>query len=87
MTIRWGSYETGKFHDELIRARSRPRPAAQIMCDYLKSLSDQEIEEHKAAAESAIHVMGISFTVYSEEEGSIDRDWPFDIVPRIIEKK
>jgi uncharacterized circularly permuted ATP-grasp superfamily protein len=28
--------------------------------------------------------MGITFTVYSEEEGSIDRAWPFDIIPRII---
>jgi len=28
--------------------------------------------------------MGITFTVYSEEEGSIDRSWPFDIIPRII---
>jgi uncharacterized circularly permuted ATP-grasp superfamily protein len=30
--------------------------------------------------------MGITFTVYSEEEGTIDRAWPFDIVPRIIPK-
>jgi uncharacterized circularly permuted ATP-grasp superfamily protein len=28
--------------------------------------------------------MGITFTVYTEQEGSIDRNWPFDIVPRII---
>ena len=28
--------------------------------------------------------MGITFTVYTEKEGSIDRAWPFDIIPRII---
>jgi uncharacterized circularly permuted ATP-grasp superfamily protein len=28
--------------------------------------------------------MGITFTVYTEEDGTIDRNWPFDIVPRII---
>ena len=28
--------------------------------------------------------MGITFTVYSEAEGTIDRAWPFDIIPRII---
>ncbi|MEJ2576529.1 MAG: circularly permuted type 2 ATP-grasp protein [Gammaproteobacteria bacterium] len=28
--------------------------------------------------------MGITFTVYSEEEGTIDRTWPFDIIPRVI---
>ena len=30
--------------------------------------------------------MGITFTVYSDA-GNIDRDWPFDIVPRIIAGK
>jgi uncharacterized circularly permuted ATP-grasp superfamily protein len=30
--------------------------------------------------------MGITFTVYSDKEGTIDRNWPFDIVPRIIPK-
>jgi len=84
MTIRWGSYKVNDIYDELIRAAGRPRPAAQSLCNYLRSLSDKDIEEYKAAAETAIRVMGITFTVYSEEEGSIDRAWPFDIIPRII---
>ncbi|MCB1985288.1 MAG: circularly permuted type 2 ATP-grasp protein [Burkholderiales bacterium] len=87
MTIRWGSYKVKNLYDELLRASGRPRPAAQALCSYLRSLKDVEIEEYKVAAESAIHVMGITFTVYSEEEGSIDRVWPFDIIPRIIDKK
>ncbi len=87
MAIRWGSYKVKGLYDELLRGSGRPRPAAQVLCDYLRSLSDKDIEEYKAAAESAIHVMGITFTVYSEEEGSIDRAWPFDIIPRIIEKQ
>ncbi len=28
--------------------------------------------------------MGITFTVYSDD-GNIDRDWPFDIIPRVID--
>lgn len=86
MTIRWGSYKVKNLHDELLRASGRPRPAAQALCDYLRGLKDADIEEYKAAAESAIHVMGVTFTVYSEAEGSIDREWPFDIIPRIIDK-
>ncbi len=31
--------------------------------------------------------MGVTFRVYSAEEGSIDRAWPFDIIPRLIPKK
>jgi len=87
MTIRWGSYKVKNLYDELLRASGRPRKSAQAICSYLRSLSDKDIEEYKAAAESAIHVMGITFTVYNEEEGSIDRAWPFDIIPRIIDKK
>jgi uncharacterized circularly permuted ATP-grasp superfamily protein len=87
MTIRWGSYKMSDFHDELLRAAGKPRPAAEQLCNYLRTLSDKEIEEYKAAADSAIHVMGITFRVYNDEEGSIDRAWPFDIIPRIIDKQ
>ena len=32
--------------------------------------------------------MGITFTVYDTgEPGGIDREWPFDIVPRLIRKR
>lgn len=87
MTIRWGSYKVKNLYDEMLRASGRPRPAAQTLTGYLRSLKDKDIEEFKIAAESAIHVMGITFTVYTEEEGTIDRAWPFDIIPRIIDKK
>lgn len=87
MAIRWGSYKVKNLYDELLRATGRPRPAAQALCSYLRALKDPEIEEYKVAAETAIHVMGITFTVYTEEEGSIDRAWPFDIIPRIIDRK
>jgi uncharacterized circularly permuted ATP-grasp superfamily protein len=84
MAIRWGSYKVKGFYDELIRVTGKPRPAADALCQYLRGLTDREIDEYKSAAEMAIHVMGVTFTVYTEEEGSIDRAWPFDIIPRII---
>lgn len=84
MAIRWGSYKIKGVYDELMRAAGRPRPPAVALCRYLHALKDEEIQQYRAAAEMAIHVMGITFTVYTEEEGSIDRAWPFDIIPRII---
>ena len=87
MAIRWGSYKVKGFYDELIRVAGRPRPAAQALCKYLRALKDPEIQEYKAAAETAIHVMGITFRVYTEKEGAIDRAWPFDIIPRIIDRR
>jgi uncharacterized circularly permuted ATP-grasp superfamily protein len=52
----------------------------------LDSLKKEDIDKRKIAAELAIMEMGISFTVYSEE-GNIDRAWPFDIIPRIIDAR
>jgi uncharacterized circularly permuted ATP-grasp superfamily protein len=51
---------------------------------HLHGLSEAGLQERKSAADAAILSMGITFTVYSEDEGSIDRAWPFDIIPRII---
>ncbi len=86
MPIRWRDYKVRGLYDELMRGGARPRDAARPLCRYLASLSDEELRARKAAAELAIQVGGITFTVYSEEGGSIDRAWPFDIIPRIIPK-
>ena len=86
MAIRWGSYKVQGLYDELIRTAGKPRAASDVLCQYLRHLSDKEIVEYKSAADMAISVMGITFTVYSDEEGSIDRAWPFDIIPRVIPK-
>ena len=84
MTIRWRDYKIHGFHDELIRSTGRPRPWARRLCKYFSALSDDELRNRQAASEAAIRAMGITFTVYSEKEGSIDRAWPFDIIPRVI---
>ena len=82
--IDWKRYDSGGDWDELIGPGGRPRAAARGLSRYLRSLTDAELHERKDAAELAILVMGITFTVYDEEGGSIDRAWPFDIIPRII---
>ncbi|MDM7862115.1 circularly permuted type 2 ATP-grasp protein [Alteromonas sp. ASW11-36] len=84
MAIEWDKYHVGQFYDELIEAQGKPRDYAFHLSEYLAGLSDAELTEYKAAADSAIKVMGITFRVYNDEEGSIDRAWPFDIVPRLI---
>lgn len=79
----WQQYPAGAFYDELMAPGGVPRPAARTLCEHLGKLSDAELTERRTAAELAISVMGITFTVYSEGN-MIDRAWPFDIVPRII---
>ncbi|HZA29686.1 MAG TPA: circularly permuted type 2 ATP-grasp protein [Gammaproteobacteria bacterium] len=85
MLIDWNSYNIGAGYDELIQSRGLPRTAAEPLCRYLSSLGRSELQKRKNAADLAILTMGITFTVYTEE-GSIDRTWPFDIIPRIISR-
>lgn len=86
MQIDWGNYDSGGFYDEMISSPGNPRRAARQLANYLASLSSEDLQERKLSAELAIKTMGISFTVYSDA-GNIDRDWPFDIIPRIITQR
>ncbi|MGB5605466.1 MAG: circularly permuted type 2 ATP-grasp protein, partial [Gammaproteobacteria bacterium] len=83
MAIRWKDYSSGYSYDELITPAGHARAAARRAVRYISSLSDTEWGERRDAAELAMRVMGITFTVYNNESG-IDRVWPFDIIPRII---
>jgi len=84
MAIHWKTYNARGAYDTLLSAPGEPRPVASALCAYLASLSGADLRERRAAAELAIRNLGITFTVYSEEGGSIDRAWPFDIIPRVI---
>lgn len=86
MPIDWKDYEVKDFFDELIQTNGAPRSSSATLARYLTTLSSDEIDSLRAASELSIKEMGITFTVYTQEEGSIDRSWPFDIIPRIIAK-
>jgi uncharacterized circularly permuted ATP-grasp superfamily protein len=83
MAIDWQQYRCEDFYDELFGGPGLPRPAARRLAEYLDDLSNAELAERRLAAELAIKVMGISFTVYSEGK-NVDRAWPFDVIPRVI---
>ncbi len=87
MTINWESFENHDFYDELITPNGNARGYARKLIAYLRKLDEGELEARQVGAELAIKQMGITFRVYTEEEGSIDRAWPFDIIPRLIPKK
>lgn len=87
MPIDWKSYPTEGLYDELIEKPGKPRPIARSLARHFASMSADEINTCKAGAELSIKEMGVTFTVYSEEEGSIDRAWPFDVIPRMIPLK
>jgi len=86
MKIDWKSYHHDDFYDEIISSSGRPQPGASTLTKYLASMKPEELKQRKDSVADAIKTMGISFTVYSDA-GNIDREWPFDIIPRIIRAK
>lgn len=61
-----------------------PRPIAAGLMSLVERLGMDEIHERQQIAELDILTMGITFTVYSDG-ANIDRAWPFDLIPRIIQ--
>ena len=88
MSIQWKNYPSQDVWDELIGKSGRARKRGTSLKNALAALDDDELAERKDAAELAIRSMGITFTVYSGDgSGTIDREWPFDIIPRLILKE
>jgi uncharacterized circularly permuted ATP-grasp superfamily protein len=77
----WQGY-TAPGWDEML-GPDEPRAGCAGVVDYLERLGG-ELVDRQAAAEAAVASMGISFTVYAEK-GNIDRAWPFDVIPRVID--
>ncbi|MBY0578301.1 MAG: circularly permuted type 2 ATP-grasp protein [Burkholderiales bacterium] len=84
MTIACEDYRVDNTFDELMTSDGQPRPLARGLCDFISELGEQELSKRVAAVNAAIMASGITFTVYTEA-GNIDRAWPFDVIPRIID--
>lgn len=80
------NYTSKDFYDELLTPQCQARRGMGQLVKYLKKMSYAELAQRKQTAELAIKTRGITFTVYSEA-GNIDREWPYDIIPRVILQK
>ena len=83
MRIAWEEYPASASFDELIGPGGAPA-GRHALIEFLSALGPEELATRQKAADVAIRSMGITFTVYHEEGGSIDRAWPLDIIPRVI---
>ena len=72
-------------YDELLGANGRARAGQGKLASFIRRKSRRDLQVRKHDAELAIRSMGITFTLYNEG-GNIDREWPFDILPRAILK-
>jgi uncharacterized circularly permuted ATP-grasp superfamily protein len=77
------TYDPGSFFDEMFVAPGEPRPHYTILRDQLASLTPTLLDERRKAADAMFLYQGITFTVYSQQEG-VERIFPFDLIPRVI---
>lgn len=78
------NYQIEDFYDEFFEAPGKPRPGASIVLERFKHLPAGELHKRQKETEARLFQMGVTFTVYGNEEGT-ERIFPFDIIPRIIE--
>ncbi|MEM7304259.1 MAG: circularly permuted type 2 ATP-grasp protein [Pseudomonadota bacterium] len=86
MHLNWDKYPIHSAFDETVSSPSNARMPSRKLLKYFNSLGEDELKERLEATDTAIKTIGISFTVYSDS-GNIDRQWPLDIIPRIIANK
>ena len=78
----WSAYRS-QTYDELLGPDGHPRPGARALSDYIAGLGVAELEGRQRAATAEIRAAGITFVV-AAQEGNIDREWPFDVIPRVM---
>ncbi len=79
------TYDPENFFDELFISQGRPRPQAAPLIDWMGQLSPSILQQHHETAQVALFNLGVTFRVYSDQQG-VERIFPVDIIPRIIEE-
>lgn len=81
--MQFNQYDPGDFYDELFVAQGQPRPEAALLIERINSLSMLELQKRQQAAQNALFKLGVTFNVYSDNQGT-ERILPFDIIPRTL---
>ena len=75
--------ESYDFWDEVFERPGVPRPHYAALSRRLATLSPEEVEGRRRAADLSFRVGGITFAVNQGSEG-VEKIMPFDLVPRVI---
>ncbi|MHA8094195.1 circularly permuted type 2 ATP-grasp protein [Aquirufa lenticrescens] len=86
MNFSFNNYDPEGFFDEMFEADGSVRIGYEHFKERVEQLSKEEFLSRQQSAERALMAMGITFNVYSENEGT-ERIMPVDIIPRIVEAK
>lgn len=79
----FNSYNVGQHIWDEMYANNNVRQPYTSIYDYLKAIPQNTLDGKDELAKKLFMSQGITFTVYSSNEG-IEKIFPFDIIPRII---
>ena len=77
------AYDPEDFYDELFLAKGQPRAQAASLMEWMQALGIKQLQQHQQTAQIALFKLGVTFNVYSDDQG-VEKIFPFDIIPRII---
>src|SRR5206468_5586872 len=74
----------GDSYDEMLAAPGRPRRPYLRVHRRLQALGVPELRRRQRLAQRVLRELGMTFTVYQDEQG-IEKLFPVDLIPRIID--
>ena len=80
------AYDPEEFYDELFLALGKPRSHSDALIHHMIQLGIEQLEQQRQTAEIALLKLGVTFNVYSDNQG-VEKIFPFDIIPRIIDSQ
>ena len=79
----FAGYDPEDFYDEIFANLEQPRSHCASLIDHMMELGIEQLEQHRQTAEIALFKLGVTFNVYSDNQG-VEKIFPFDIIPRVI---
>ncbi|CAN5455214.1 circularly permuted type 2 ATP-grasp protein [soil metagenome] len=79
----FANYQLDAVYDEMFERSNKSWPQYQRLNQRLLELTPVELQQRQQAADLAFLHQGITFTVYSANEGT-ERIFPYDLLPRIL---
>ena len=79
-------YAVGDFYDEMFASSGEVRPHYRALLERFREMGDGEIDRKQLLASQTFLNQGVTFTVYSDNQGT-ERIFPFDLLPRIIPRE
>ncbi|MEL6581317.1 MAG: circularly permuted type 2 ATP-grasp protein [Cyanobacteria bacterium J06621_12] len=78
------AYDPEDFYDELFVNSGQPRSHCNSLIKHMIELGITQLEQQRQTAEIALFKLGVTFNVYNDDRG-VEKIFPFDIIPRIID--